>query len=137
MLSSTFALGLPCNHKSFGNDDANMINTKYHLWLAETLVPSAGPLALRQGELLLAAVEAFGRVEEEVSLRDLGRQIEKLLQRHELSPGLLDEFVAIDDVDLGERKVSHPPHQVIMVDTPLQRLVANVNVAIFREEEIL
>ena len=96
-----------------------MLKTCFYLRLAETLVPGAGPLALRQRELLLAAVEALGLIEEEVSLGDLGRKLQKFLKPHELGPGLLDELVPVDNVDLGEGEVSHPPHKVDMVDTPL------------------
>ena len=107
-----------------------------HLRFAETLVPGAGPLALRQGELLLAAVEALGRVEKEVPLCDLSWKLQELFELYELCPGLLNELVPVHDMDLGEGEVSHPPDQVIMVDTPLQRLVANIDVPIFGEKEV-
>ena len=112
------------------------VKHKTHLWLAETFVPGAGPLALGQGQFLLAAVETFSLVKEEVSLSDLGWKLQELLKLDELGPGLLDELITVDNVDLGEGEVSHPPDQVIMVDASLQRWVANVDVPIFCEKEV-
>ena len=82
------------------------------LGLVETLLPGAGPLALGQREVLLAAVEPLGGVEEEVVLRDLGRDVQEGLQLGQLAPRLLDELVAVHDVDLVQGEVAHPPtHQ--------------------------
>ena len=82
------------------------------LGLVETLLPGAGPLALGQGEVLLAAVEPLRGVEEEVVLRDLGRDVQEGLQLGQLAPRLLDELVPVHDVDLVQGEVAHPPtHQ--------------------------
>ena len=50
------------------------------LGLVETLLPGAGPLALGQGEVLLAAVEPLRGVEEEVVLRDLRGDVQEGLE---------------------------------------------------------
>ena len=79
------------------------------LGLVETLLPGAGPLALGQGEVLLAAVEPLGGVEEEVVLRNLRGDVQEGLELAQLAPRLLDELVAVHDVDLVQGEVAHPP----------------------------
>ena len=88
------------------------------LGLVETLLPGAGPLALGQREVLLAAIEPLRGVEEEVVLRDLGRDVQEGLQLAQLAPRLLDELVAVHDVDLLQGEVAHPPaHQTGVIQS--------------------
>ena len=95
------------------------------LGLVQTLLPGAGPLALGQREVLLAAVEPLGGVEEEVVLRDLGRDVQEGLQLAQLAPRLLDELVAVYDVDLLEGEVAHPPAHQTGVTQSRRTIISN------------
>ena len=79
------------------------------LGLVETLVSGAAPLTVGQAQLLSAAVETLRGVEEEVVLRDLLGNTQEGLQLAKSGPGLFDELVSVNNVDLLQGKISHPP----------------------------
>ena len=77
--------------------------------LVETLVSAAAPLTVGQAQLLSAAVETLRGVEEEIVLRDLLWDPQEGLQLTKSCPGLFDELVPVNNVDLLQGKISHPP----------------------------
>ena len=93
----------------------NIVGTLLHLGLrspfglVETLVSGTAPLTVRQAQLLSAAVETLGRVEEEIVLSDLLRYPQEGLQLTKTCPGLFDKLVPVNNVDLLQGKISHPP----------------------------
>ena len=83
--------------------------------LVETLVSGAGPLTARQAQVLSAAVETLGRVKEEIVLSDLLREPQECLQLTKSGPGLFDELVPVNNVDLFQGKISHPPGNISLI----------------------
>ena len=77
--------------------------------LVETFLSGAAPLTARQAQLLSPAVETLRGVEEEVVLRDLLRDPQERLHLTESCPGLFDELVSVNNVDLLQGEISHPP----------------------------
>lgn len=80
------------------------------------------------------AVEALGGVVVEVLRAYPGLEVQEPLGLPQLGEGIPDERVAVHHVDLLPGEDLQPAGQVLVVEAPLQRLVAGVHVALLDQE---